>query len=78
MLLYFQQDVDESSCFPEVLSQFNRWYDEEIGEESCLAVTHGEWDLFYMLPNQCQLDGLEVPACFKKWHNIKLVSCMFL
>lgn len=67
-----QQEVDNSPYFPDVLAQYLVWHKREVGNESFLPVTCGDWDLLTMLPRQCALDNLPVPQCFRYWHNIKM------
>lgn len=70
----FQQDeVDQSSLFPEVLTRYNKWFKDEVGKETYLTVTCGDWDLLTQIPRQSALDHLQVHPSLRKWHNIKLV-----
>lgn len=48
--------------------------EEDVGLDSkFLFVTCGDWDLKTMLPSQCALDNIPVPAYCKTWLNIKKV-----
>jgi ERI1 exoribonuclease 3 len=38
-----------------------------------IFVTHGDWDLKTMLPQQCQVSNMKVPSEFKRWVNLKNV-----
>lgn len=56
--------------FRGVLSDFLGWFDAQ-SVDSFTFVTCGDWDLKTMLPEQCRAAGLEVPACFAAWTNVK-------
>lgn len=73
-----QEMVDNQPQFPEVLEKFCGWLDEHSyfkdGNDSAF-VTCGDWDLKMMLPSQCNLENVPLPAYFEKWINLKLAFC---
>lgn len=66
-----QEMVDHEAHFPEVLKDFNSWFETQVGDKSFTFVTCGDWDLKTMLPNQCTTSGVPVPPQFDAWINIK-------
>ena len=70
----YQEMVDGGKSFPEVLKLYEKWHKKEVGNNDCLIITCGDWDLKTMLPMQCRLDKLQIPAHCHYWHNIKCVS----
>jgi hypothetical protein len=43
----------------------------ESGSGRFTLVTSGDWDLKTMLPNQCRLSGVDLPAYAGEWINVK-------
>jgi len=73
-----QETIENEDYFPEVFSEFCEWlkdgkYFDEEGKSA--FVTCGDWDLKVMLPNQCELDNIELPSYFKEWINLKTTFC---
>merc|ERR1719154_977302 len=66
-----QEQIDASSHFPEVMERFEAWLKAEVGRQSHLVVTCGDWDLLTQLPRSCGIDHVRVPASLRKWHNVK-------
>ncbi|KAJ1980904.1 ERI1 exoribonuclease 3 [Dimargaris verticillata] len=71
-----QRVVDNADTFAKVFEDAMMF----IGEYDMRAratggatafVLCGDWDLRKMLPQQCKLSGLPVPACFRRWINLK-------
>ncbi|KOC62217.1 ERI1 exoribonuclease 3 [Habropoda laboriosa] len=73
-----QSMVDNQLHFPEVFKKFCKWLEEnnyfKDGNDSAF-VTCGDWDLKHMLPYQCKLDKVSLPAQFSKWVNLKGSFC---
>ncbi|XP_045610990.1 ERI1 exoribonuclease 3 isoform X3 [Procambarus clarkii] len=67
-----QDVVEKADPFPTVFKEFDKWIKEEVGlDNTFLFVTCGDWDLKTMLPNQCDLENLQLPSYCKEWLNIK-------
>lgn len=69
-----EETVQDEQFFPEVFSAFCEWLEEGkyFSEKNKSAfVSCGDWDLKVMLPNQCQLDNIQIPEFMKEWINIK-------
>lgn len=58
----------------EVLLKFAMWL-QGFGKIRVCAVTCGDWDLKVQLPAECLYKKLEVPACLRRWINIKKPFC---
>ncbi len=67
-----QEQVDAAPTFPDVLAQFEEWW-QETGSDDALVVTCGDWDLGSLLPRQCAQHGLAIPAWGDRWANLKRV-----
>eukprot|EP00759_Apiculatamorpha_spiralis_P041274 PhF_6_TR39876/c0_g1_i1/m.59287/K18418/ERI3, PINT1; ERI1 exoribonuclease 3 len=70
-----QDTVDQASPFPEVYKRFQAWMaslPEEMTKDP-LFVTCGDWDLKTMLPTQCTVSGVPIPAYLKSWCNVKKI-----
>ena len=63
-----QKDIDAASPFSEVLARFMTW----VGDKRVIFVTCGHWDLGTMMPQQCKVSNVDVPALFKYWINLKI------
>lgn len=66
-----QDDVDKAGTFLEVLARFLDWVDKLSAGRPTTIVTCGGWDLRTMMPQQCQISGIEIPTLFRSWINIK-------
>jgi inhibitor of KinA sporulation pathway (predicted exonuclease) len=84
-----QETVDKSQLFNIVFKNANRWIESVITEyemdrDRMAFVTHGDWDLNIMLPNQCKLykqqfnKEIKTPYYFKRWINIKVPCKLYL
>lgn len=68
------EDVENEPYLDEVLKKFDNWLRSEGLFEPDVKftfVTSGDWDLSFMLPNQCKDLGIEMPDYFQSWINIK-------
>ncbi|XP_076635253.1 26S proteasome non-ATPase regulatory subunit 6 [Colletes latitarsis] len=72
-----QDMVDEQPYFPEVFDKFCNWLEENnfFKDNESAFVICGDWDLRVMLPQQCKLSNVTLPAYFKKWINLKDSFC---
>ncbi|CAK9799112.1 ERI1 exoribonuclease 3 [Anthophora quadrimaculata] len=72
-----QSMVDNQPHFPEVFEKFCKWLKENnLNDKNDSAfVTCGDWDLKFMLPSQCKLENVSLPAQFSKWINLKSSFC---
>lgn len=70
-----QDQVNLAKPFKEVLAEHQAWLDGHTLRDcsSFTFVTCGDGDLRSMLPFQCQLLHIEVPARYKRWINIQQV-----
>lgn len=77
-----QDMVDTEDDFATVFNKFNNWLVDQgmiacnkdnLDEENTnfTFVTCGDWDLKYMLPNQCDTSNIQMPRYFRKWINVK-------
>ncbi|KAJ1953453.1 ERI1 exoribonuclease 3 [Dispira parvispora] len=71
-----QRVVDQASTFPSVFDDalmFITEYDMRARAAGGIFtfVTFGDWDLRKMLPLQCRLSGIQPPAYFRRWINMK-------
>ncbi|KAJ1657211.1 hypothetical protein IWQ61_003346 [Dispira simplex] len=71
-----QRVVDQASTFPSVFDEalmFITEYDmrARAAGGTFTFVTCGDWDLRKMLPLQCRLSGVQPPAYFRRWINMK-------
>ena len=74
IISFHQEMVDRGKTFDEVLMLFSKWLETELkAEDRYIFVTDGDWDLKFMLPNQCKILDIEVPKAFKEWINIRQV-----
>ena len=71
-----QQQVDSAPTLPEVLAEFEQWrlskgmeYTDERKDFAFAA--DGPFDLRFFLHGECTRKGIEKPAYFDKWINIK-------
>lgn len=66
--------VEEEEPLEMVLADFHQWLTREnLLKQKFAFVTCGDWDLRQLLPRQCLHTGLNIPAYFKSWINIKMV-----
>ena len=75
--------VDREDDFAGVLNKFVTWLEDcklltchETGGgkqqlKTFTFVTCGDWDLKYMLPDQCATSQIKVPKYFLQWINVK-------
>merc|ERR1712080_9632 len=75
--------VDFEDDFTGVFNKFVTWLEDRklvprnetnYNEEQLNTftfITCGDWDLNYMLPNQCATSQIELPAYFLQWANVK-------
>ena len=77
-----QQDVEGASLFTKVFGRHQAWLEaHHLTETNALFVTCGDWDLMSMLPQQCQLSGIDpaaIPPIYRRWLNIKVLYCQVL
>lgn len=69
-----QEMLDDRPPFSETFVEFQRWLEDGgYSRDASLAafVTCGDWDLRVMLPEQCAIDGIDVPSNFHQWINLK-------
>lgn len=71
-----QEQVDAAPTLAETLQQFDAWLDEKgfvhSDERKDFAFAcDGPWDLRFFLHGECARKGVEKPAYFDKWCNIK-------
>lgn len=75
-----QETVSQADTFETVFSQFKTWLENEQGlvvsatestQQKFAFVTCGDWDLRYMLPEQCRVSQVSIPGYMKSWINIK-------
>ena len=74
-----QEMVENADTFSEVWTRHLEWlksnslYPDQPSRPgaSFVYLSCGDWDLAKALPAQCQLSGITLPHCFKKWINIK-------
>lgn len=73
-----QEMLNDQPCFPDVFSRFREWLTKgryfDATDKSAFVMC-GNWDLKVMLPNQCDLDGIELPEQFKQWIDLKQTFC---
>lgn len=70
--------VDESEDFPIVFAKFLKWMEDNVELQSkFLFVTCGDWDLKYMLPEQCRRENIPIPDYCKTWLNVKKVLLLY-
>lgn len=66
--------VEDEEPLKVVLKDFHQWLTtENLLDQKFAFVTCGDWDFRQLLPRQCLQTGLEIPAYFKSWINIKMV-----
>lgn len=66
-----QENVNNADEFKVVLKEFDEWMKEKVGlDKRILMITHGDWDLKIMLPQQCRVSNVAVPYYCKTWCNI--------
>ena len=81
-LCFLKDMVDTEDDFATVFHKFNNWLVDQgmiacnkdnLDEENTnfTFVTCGDWDLKYMLPNQCDTSNIQMPRYFRKWINVK-------
>ena len=76
--------VDQEEQFDSVFNKFCTWLEDELkivgntlpghhfnGSPKFTFVTCGDWDLNYMLPNQCSTSQIILPDYFRQWINVK-------
>lgn len=76
--------VDKEEEFVSVFNNFCTWleHDQQLvrinltGQDfnsppKFTFVTCGDWDLNYMLPNQCITSQIKLPDYFRQWINVK-------
>ena len=72
-----QDTVENADTFPIVFQRFQSWLESRTGssrqqsQNSYAMLCCGDWDLQTMLPSQCKLEGLEVPAYCHRFINVK-------
>ncbi|XP_050443194.1 ERI1 exoribonuclease 3-like [Adelges cooleyi] len=68
-----QSIINDSEHFDKVLNQFCQWYEHQsnYGQENCIIVTSGNWDLGRILIEQCELSAIQIPSFMRTWINIK-------
>ncbi|KAJ1967888.1 ERI1 exoribonuclease 3 [Dimargaris xerosporica] len=71
-----QRVVDHADTFAKVFEDAMMFISEydmraRAAGGATAFVLCGDWDLRKMLPQQCKLSGLPVPACFRRWINLK-------
>ena len=81
--LLLQDMVDFEDDFTGVFNKFVTWLEDRklvprnetnYNEEQLNTftfITCGDWDLNYMLPNQCATSQIELPTYFLQWANVK-------
>lgn len=70
-----QHEVDGQPTIADVMEEFAAWCEDTgVRADNTLAVTCGDWDLMSMWPKQAaHVPGLETPALFKTWCNLKVI-----
>ena len=66
--------VTNQPTLDQVLKSFHQWLESEKlldPKTQFIFVTCGDWDLYTMLPSQCNYLQLERPDYFDHWINIK-------
>ena len=75
--------VDNEDDFASVFSHFCKWLEDiklvspnspgghNIMQHNFAFITCGDWDLKYMLPNQCITSQIILPNYFNEWINVK-------
>ncbi|KAG1659349.1 3'-5' exoribonuclease 1 [Nymphon striatum] len=69
-----QEQVDKADSFPDVLSNFENWLQENIGDnfhKKVAILSDGPWDVSRFLLTQCKLCKIPVPKYAKQWINIR-------
>lgn len=76
-----QDSVDSAPCFPEVLSQFERWLAEQgvtdDGRSKLAVATDGPWDMARFLLMQCSVSKLPFPTWARSWINLRKIFSNF-
>ncbi len=67
-----QATVDAGIALEEALKLFDGWL-RERGIEDFVFVTCGDWDLKTCLRKEAAAKGIQLPAYFGRWINLKLV-----
>ena len=75
-----QDVVSQADTFEKVFIEFKNWLEHEQGlvvsnpestQQKFCFITCGDWDLRYMLPQQCRVSQVFIPGYMKSWINIK-------
>lgn len=77
-----QEQVDSAPTLPEVLAQFDEWrlardFAWTAERKDFAFAADGPWDLRYFLHGECSRKGIEKPAYFDKWCNVKSLFADF-
>ncbi|KAK1681935.1 hypothetical protein QYE76_042783 [Lolium multiflorum] len=77
-----QEDVDGGVDLREALLLHDRWLQAATAGArkggSLVVVTWGDWDCRTMLDSECLFKGIEKPAYFDRWVNLRLASFYLL
>ena len=67
-----QTTVGGAQPFPTVWKEMLMFLEEQgLTTTNCVFFTCGDWNLQKMLPQQCAMTNLRIPALLKTWRNIK-------
>lgn len=68
-----QTQVDRGVSLSEALLMHDKWLEDKgIKHQNFAVVTWSNWDCRVMLDSECRFKGIQKPAYFNKWINLKV------